>query len=212
MNNYFLSFFKSNKINYEKKLFTIIFCISFLSTPLVFADPPSSSIDYEPPVILLPNDIYITSSGPTPVPFTVKGFDKVDGKVSVNCDKISGQIFKTGKTTVRCESIDSAGNRAQSSFVITIGYEIVQIPSWVKNVTKLWVSNSIDDGTYSETIRYLIKEKIVKVPTIGISEYYEIETPIWIKNNAQYWVDGKISDDEYSIMLQWMIKRGLIKS
>ena len=186
--------------------------MSFFSSPWVLAQPNSLIIDKEPPILLMPADIYVTSSVPTNVPFTIKALDNVDGKVPANCDKIPNQVFKMGKTVVRCEAYDTARNRSQASFVVTVGYEIVQIPPWVKDITKFWANNAIDDNTYSETIRYLIKERIVKVPITKISDYYKTDIPIWIKTNAQFWVDGKISDDKYSIMLQWMINRGLIKN
>jgi len=204
-------FFKCNKLIDVKNFLLIVFCMSF-SSSWVFAQPDSLVIDKEPPILLMPNDIYVTSSIPTNVPFTVKALDNVDGKVPVNCDKIPNQVFKMGKTVVRCEAYDSSRNRSQASFMVTVGYEIVQIPTWVKDTTKFWTNNAIDDNTYSETIRYLIKERIVKVPIAKISDYYKADIPIWIKTNAQFWVDGKISDDEYSIMLPWMINRGLIKS
>ena len=208
----FKSPFQGNKIIGEKKLLSVIFCISFLSYPMAFAQIPSFVIDRDPPILLMPTDIYVSSQVPTSVPFSVKALDNVDGKVPVNCDKISGQIFKVGKTVVRCEAYDNAKNRSQSSFVVTVGYEVVQIPSWVKSITKTWANNFIDDKTYSETIGYLIKEKIIKIPLGKNSDHFKADFPKWIKVNAQYWVDGKISDDEYSIMLQWMIHNGLIKS
>ena len=204
--------FQRKKIFDEKKLLSVIFCISFLSYPLAFAQPSSFVIDREPPILLMPTDIYVTSQVPTSVPFSVKALDNVDGQVPVNCDKISGQIFKVGKTVVRCEAYDNARNRSQSSFIVTVGYEVVQIPSWVKTITKTWANNFIDDKTYSETIGYLIKEKIIKVPLGKNPDHFKADIPKWIKINAQFWVDGKISDDEYSIMLQWMLNNGLIKS
>ena len=208
----FKTFLHKAKFTDKKKLLIVVFCFSFVSSQLAFAQTHPTIIDNEPPIIRTPHDIYITSSVPTNVPFSVKALDNFDGRVSVNCDKISGQIFKMGKTVVRCEAYDRAGNRSQSSFVVTVGYEIVQIPSWVKSTTKFWINNSIDDNTYSETIRYLIQERIVKVPIVKISDYYKTEIPVWIKTNAHYWVDGKITDDEYSIMLQWMLNRGLIRT
>ena len=210
MNQKYYKIISNPKNAFDWKILSLVFCIFIFSTPMTFAQ--TNLIDKEPPILLIPSDIYVISSLPTPVFFTVKALDNVNGQVSVNCDKISGQVFKVGKTVVRCEAYDNARNGSQSSFVVTVGYEIVQIPSWVKITTKFWANNSIDDKTYSETIRYLINEKIVKVPTARISDYYPVDIPIWIKTNAQYWVDGKISDDEYSIMLQWMINRGLIKS
>ena len=194
-----------------KKIFFGLFFVVIFSTPLVFAQNESEIIDTLPSRLIVPTDIYVTSKVSVPVNFQVKVNDGVDQKVSIQCDKISGGVFKVGKTTIRCEAEDSAGNKIRTSFVVTVGYEIVQIPLWVKQPTKFWIEDSTDDKTYAETIGFLIHEGVVKVPISKISSYYEVEIPIWIKTNAKYWVEGNISDDEYSIMLQWLINRGIIK-
>ena len=193
-----------------KIIIPVLFALIISPLP-VFAEPSPMIMDIEPPIILIPMDIYVISKTPTAVPFSVKALDNFDGKVPVNCDMISMGVFKMGKTTVRCEAYDKTGNRNQASFLVTVGYEVVQIPTWVKNATELWVDDRIDDATYSKTISYLIQQKIVKVPTVKISDNPMMDIPVWIKTNAGYWVDEKISDDEYSIMLQWMINRGVIK-
>ena len=189
-----------------------------LCSLLLFLIPPSFAqnefdpdVDYLAPKLIMPKDIYVTSQIPVPINFDVKAIDDVDGDVPVQCDKTSGSVFKVGKTIVRCVAEDIAGNERKASFVVTVGYEIVDIPTWVKQTTKFWVEGSVDDETYASTIKFLIEEGIVKVPVAKTPSHSEIEIPVWIKTNAQYWVDGGISDDEYSIMLQWLIHRNIIK-
>ena len=189
-----------------------------LCSLLLFLIPPSFAqnefdpdVDYLAPKLIMPKDIYVTSQIPVPINFDVKAIDDVDGDVPVQCDKTSGSVFKVGKTIVRCVTEDIAGNERKASFVVTVGYEIVDIPTWVKQTTKFWVEGSVDDETYASTIKFLIEEGIVKVPVAKTPSHSEIEIPVWIKTNAQYWVDGGISDDEYSIMLQWLIHRNIIK-
>ena len=171
----------------------------------------SKIIDDDPPEIFVPKDIYVLAKNPAKVDFIVKAIDNVDGKVNVQCDKISKSIFKLGKTTVRCETKDSTGNKSRASFIVTVGYDIVQIPSWVKYPTKLWIENSIDDKTYAKTMSFLIKEKVVQIPFSKSPNNSESEIPVWIKTNAKSWVDNEISDDEYSIILQWLINRNIIQ-
>jgi len=172
---------------------------------------PSKIIDYDPPNLFIPKDIYVLSKNPVKVDFKVNALDNVNGKVHVQCDKIPGSIFKLGKTTVRCETEDSVGNKSRASFVVTVGYNIVQIPSWIKQPTKLWIENSIDDKTYAKTMGFLIKEQLVKIPFAKSPNYSESEIPVWIKTNAKSWIENKISDDEYSIMLQWLFNRNIIQ-
>jgi len=192
-----------------KQVFFPIFFLLIISVSLAYAQ--NEVEDKIAPKLILPKDIYVESKEPIRVNFNVKAHDDIEGDVPVQCDRSSGSMFKVGKTTVRCEAEDSSGNVRHASFVVTVGYDIVQIPSWVKQTTKFWADGSIDDRTYVETIGFLIKEKIVKVPFAKTPNYSEAEIPVWIKTNAQFWADGHISDDEYSIMLQWLINRNIIK-
>ncbi len=194
-----------------KKICLGLLSIIIFSTPLGFAQVNSEPADLLAPKLILPEDIYITSKIPIQVNFTVKAIDDIEGKVAVNCDRISGSYFKVGKTIVRCETEDSSGNRRTGSFTVTIGYEVVSIPSWVKQTTKYWVENSTDDKTYAKTIGFLIQEGIVKVPFAKTPNYSAVEIPSWIKTNAKYWIEGGITNDEYSIMLQWLINRNIIQ-
>ena len=196
-----------------KKIFVVICSLFIFLTPLSFAQTEfDPDVDYLAPKLIMPKDIYVTSQIPVPVNFDVKAIDDVDGEdVLVQCDKTSGSVFNIGKTTVRCTAEDAVGNKRQASFVVTVGYEIVHIPTWVKQTTKFWTEGSVDDKTYASTIKFLIENGIVKVPIAKASSYSEIDIPVWIKTNAQYWVDGSISDDEYSIMLQWLISRNIIQ-
>jgi len=195
-----------------------LFLITVLSISLFSAtasgdmqENPSTIIDYESPKLFVPNDIYILSKNPIQVDFKVEAIDNIDGRVQVQCDKISGATFKLGKTIVRCETKDSVGNTNRASFVVTIGYNIVQIPSWVKQPTTLWIENSIDDKTYAKTMGFLIKERLIHIPFAKSPNYSESEIPIWIKTNAKSWIDNEISDDEYSIILQWLLNRNIIQ-
>ena len=205
---------KSNLGNKKLGLFLVtVLSISLFSTTASgdMQENPSKIIDYESPKLFIPNDIYILSKNPIQVDFKVEAIDNVDGKVQVQCDKISGAIFKLGKTIVRCETKDSAGNTNRTSFIVTIGYNIVQIPSWIKQPTKLWIEDSIDDKTYAKTMGFLIKEQLVQIPFPKSPNYSESKIPIWIKTNAKSWVDNEISDDEYSIILQWLLNRNIIQ-
>lgn len=195
-----------------------LFVITVLSMSLFSAtaagveqNNASGADDKEPPKLFMPKDIYIISKNPARVDFKVNATDNVNDEVHVQCDRISGGIFKMGKTTVRCETEDSDGNKSRASFVVTVGYNIVQIPSWVKQPTKLWIEDLIDDKTYAKTMGFLIKERLVQIPFAKSPSSPESGIPVWIKTNAKAWVDNRISDDEYSIMLQWLINRNIIQ-
>jgi len=108
-------------------------------------------------------------------------------------------------------AVDSFGNEIRDSFVITVGYEIVQIPGWLKQITHFWTSGNIPDVQYFQTLSFLLDEQVIHVPytkTPKSNGNYEI--PSWIKTNAEKWVNGDLSDDEFSIGMQWMLDRKII--
>jgi len=172
----------------------------------------TDSSDTVKPTITTQGDIYKISTIPTPVSFSILAVDDVDGQIRVDCDKTSKTIFQIGKTTVRCYTIDSAGNEARVSFVVTVGDNFVKIPDWVKNLTQFWINQQMSDEQYAATLTYLMQQKIVYVPFSGqITHEPTWEVPIWIKTNSQKWIDGAMSNDEFSIGVQWMLERGLIQ-
>lgn len=54
------------------------------------------------------------------VVFRVTARDDRDGAVATACSPRSGTRFSLGRTRVRCEAVDSSGNSATASFVITV--------------------------------------------------------------------------------------------
>lgn len=194
-------------------LSTTVFSILLLYTAASNNAFATESSDTVKPIITTQGDIYQISTIPTPVSLLISAVDDVDGKVRVDCDSTSKTIFQIGKTTVRCYTIDSAGNDARASFVVTVGDNFVKIPDWVKGVTQFWVNQQMSDEQYAATMSYLIEEKIVYVPYSGqITEEPNWEVPIWIKTNSQNWIDGASSVDEFSIGIQLMLERGLIQA
>jgi len=172
----------------------------------------TDSSDTVKPTITTQGDIYKISTIPTPVSLSILAVDDVDGQIRVDCDSTSQTIFQIGKTTVRCYTIDSSGNEARASFVVTVGDNFVKIPDWVKNLTQYWLNHQMSDVQYAATLKYLIEQKIVHVPySKQTTDDAASDVPIWIKTNSQKWIDGKMSNDEFSIGVQWMLERGLIQ-
>ena len=200
------------KIQIQNKtliIFTVSLSVLFAgSVNDVFAVEQSTMLKSK---IITNGDLYVESNIPTQIPFSVTAMDGFNNSIPVECDKTPKTMFKVGKTTVRCMAFDSFGNKATDSFVVTIGYEIVQIPDWLKNITQFWISGGISDDEYFQTLSFLLDEKIIHVPytkTPKNSGDYEI--PIWIKTYAERWVDGEISDDEFSIGMYWLLDREII--
>lgn len=106
--------------------------------------------------------------------------------------------------------MDSSGNIARASFIVTVGNNFVKIPDWFKQTTQFWVNNNTSDREYTKAIQFLISQKIVHIPFTNQGDDIDSEIPIWIKTNSQNWIDGNASTDEFSIGISWMIERGLV--
>ena len=194
-------------------LSTTVFSILLLYTAASNYAFATESSDTVKPIITTQGDIYQISTIPSPVSLLISAVDDVDGKVRVDCDATSKTIFQIGKTTVRCYTMDSAGNEARESFVVTVGDNFVKIPDWVKGLTQFWINQQMSDEQYAATMSYLIEQKIVYVPYSGqVTNEPNWEVPIWIKTNSQNWIDGTSSVDEFSIGIQLMLERGLIQA
>ena len=200
------------KIQMQNKIL-IIFAVSLSvllagNTSDAFAVESSTVIKSK---IITNGDLYVESNVPTQIPFSVTAMDGFKNPIPVECDKTPKTTFKIGKTTVRCMAFDSFGNQTSDSFVVTIGYEIVQIPDWLKNITQFWISGSISDAEYFQTLSFLLDEQIIHVPYTKMPKNAgDYEIPTWIQTHAERWVNGDISNDEFSIGMQWLLDRKII--
>jgi len=84
--------------------------------------PAEKSIppDVLAPTLKVPANIVIESRGPRQVWFTVSAVDRRDGPVKPVCTPRSGARFAIGRTPVRCEAVDEAGNRKGGAFTVTV--------------------------------------------------------------------------------------------
>lgn len=195
----------------KRIFFTSFLIFSLFLVTTVSGNEAFAKADQIPPTISTQGDIFEISKIPTTVSLFVSAYDDVDGQIRVDCDKSEKTVFKIGKTTVRCYSMDSSGNVAKTSFVVTVGNNFVKIPDWLKLTTQFWVNNQMTDKEYTQSIQFLIEQNIVHVPFVSKPiETNDSVIPVWIKTNSQNWIDGNASNDEFSIGISWMIERGLV--
>jgi hypothetical protein len=83
-------------------------------------DPPV--VDVTPPALTLPASVTAeaTDSTGATVAYAATANDNTDGAVAVTCTPVSGSLFALGATTVTCTAVDSFGNTATGSFVVTV--------------------------------------------------------------------------------------------
>jgi len=95
------------------------------------------------------------------------------------------------------------------------GIEQTKLPDWIKNNAAWWSSGVIDVGDFSEGIKYMIKEEIIRIPQIqkdkDMENFSVGKIPSWIKNNAGWWADGLISEDDFVNGIKFLVEHGIIK-
>jgi|GEM_PF-1877856 hypothetical protein len=93
---------------------------------------PVAVVDTEAPVIAAHSDAVVflqhaADTSATVTYTTPTATDNVDGIDPVSCTPASGSTFAIGSTTVTCSATDTAGNTAQSTFVVGV-YAFVPQP------------------------------------------------------------------------------------
>ena len=160
-------------------------------------------------------DIYIGTHRPTTVLFHVLAVDYSGHDIKVECDKTSGHLFKVGKTRVQCMAVDQQGNELRGSFFVTVGYKIVDIPFWIKDITGFWVQGKISNDVYFKSIEYLINNDVMVIPNTNPDKAYhdnsDLPIPSWVIKSSELYSVNKTGDHEFSIAISWLIENGFIR-
>ncbi len=94
-------------------------------------------VDAEPPVIAKPPDLIRDSSNGKPIPVTFVTPSATDnaGPPVVTCAPASGSLFSLGVATVTCTATDAAGNKATTTFTVTVVSPASGVPITGSNPT-----------------------------------------------------------------------------
>lgn len=89
----------------------------------------SDAGDKTPPQLSVPGNIIVSGSaaGGAIVSFSASATDAIYGTITPACSPASGSWFPYGTTTVQCSAIDSAGNKTNASFTVTV---LTPLESW----------------------------------------------------------------------------------
>ena len=79
-------------------------------------------LDNEPPVLTVPADVTVEAGSPAGavVTFDATAMSHIDGPIVATCAPASGATFLLGPTTVTCTAVDSRGDTAAATFVVTV--------------------------------------------------------------------------------------------
>lgn len=99
----------------------------------------------------------------------------------------------------------------KKELVISIEPEFI-LPKWLQITAGWWSENKITDLEFTNSIEYLIDNRIIIVPNSSQNDSISGQKiPDWIKNNAGLWSKELISDKEFVKGIEFMIKSGIIK-
>lgn len=87
----------------------------------------------------------------------------------------------------------------------------ISIPEWIRSNAAWWSEGQIDDNTFVHGIEYLIKNKIILIPSTQQSDSETKDIPSWIRSNAAWWAEGKIDDNTFVQGLQYLIQKGILR-
>ena len=170
-----------------------------------FKDKPIS-VSYEISVLNSGNEIYHTSGISTDsreehnvVEFLVP--ENVKGPISIEFENLNDNSLATVGLPIAVNRIDD--------FVLETNGQI-SIPDWVRNNAQWWSEGGISDNDFASGIEFMIKEKIIKVPSTSVGESTDAIIPDWVRTNAGWWSERIISDEEFANGLQYLIKNGII--
>jgi hypothetical protein len=102
------------------------------------------------------------------------------------------------------------GKNASTQFSLQDSGKIV-IPTWIKDVGRLWVDDVITADQFVTTItQFLITAEIIDITPKESDSDMQSEIPKWIKTNTKWWTEGLIDDETFASGLAYLIETGVI--
>lgn len=80
------------------------------------------------------------------------------------------------------------------------------VPSWIKNVTDLWLQEKITDLEFEDCIKYLPWQGVISIHNTIPSSSMIQEIPSWVKDIVKWWSIGQTDDTYFTSIAQWIIQ------
>ena len=128
-------------------------------------------LDVEAPTITVPASMTVNATSPTGayVTYTVSWTDNVR-VTDASCAPASGAMFPMGPTTVTCSAGDAAGNRASSSFVVTVLGPQDQIANLIAYILSLNLPNGTTNSMLAQ-LRAAFRANDTHVSCVKMSDF-----------------------------------------
>ena len=117
-----------------------------------------------------------------------------------------------GSTTIQSEFTSKNALRINLALDKDPSPEPKIVPMWIKNNAKWWAHGEIDDRTFTQSVEYLIQNKIVDIPDLPYpASWMDKSVPSWVKNNASWWADDLIEEDDFIKGIKFLVEKGVIQ-
>ena len=166
-----------------------------------------------------PTHITHSSSGSVSLPLMLNERQPYDVVIEV-----SGILFQqsspqdasfsimTGSKTIQSEFTSKNALRINLALNRDPSPEPSIVPDWIKNNAKWWAHGEIDDRTFTQSVEYLIQNKIVDIPDLPYpASWMDKDVPSWVKNNASWWADDLIKEDDFIKGIKFLVEKGVIQ-
>jgi len=104
--------------------------------------------------------------------------------------------------------VDKTENSVQK-FALYGGTNENILPSWIKNTAIWWAEGILDKKDFSQSVRYVASQGIIKTSSISQSDIVKI--PNWLKGNVKQWYSGQIDDNTFWASVQHLLSIGAMK-
>lgn len=85
------------------------------------------------------------------------------------------------------------------------------IPQWIKKDASLWHDGKISDDEFVNSIKWLVKNKVIPIRYAVMGNHTKQETPLEFKNISYFWSIGLVSDKDYVSTIRYLMKNDAIK-
>ena len=157
-----------------------------------------------------------------------RAYDNVDGEIYIRCsaDNIFGsggmpwpsnttsaggyKYMPIGTHVVTCWAVDSAGNRTEVSFTVTVLIDL--IPEWIDSMIRSGCNANLPDKQLLDALTYLVESEVIVLDVTPVSgDPASYKMPDWIKITVCIWSTGQTTDSEFLAAMKFLIEENVIR-
>ena len=203
-------------------ILSIIFTISFVFLPVVYAEPSVNIIMEKTTYSYCEKLFYIIEvseiTGDSAIIHIRDEADKGSSAIPIEIENLQNPIpalfpfekdsgFALGKYFI---DVEYSGAEFTAEFNL-IDSDNICIPQTVKQFSIEWIYDKIPDGYLIDLIQREVDAKLIAIPfEINDENILKIDIPDWVKNVTYWWVQEAISDKDFAQVINYLIDENII--